>query len=126
MAYKSGTSEINATTSGLNLQHGHTFSSTSGTSQSKIAMELEPPEKISLIKWIGIFAIPVVIVSQLPFPLFFQIIASAGIIYFSFQKLKDFKNYNLVIWPKEYSKWKSSFICLKCGTKFIPQSIGDA
>lgn len=122
IAYESGISVVESTTVGLaaSIGSGPTMlgvAKTRGTSQTVAAMRLSPPEKISYRKLFYAYVFPSSVtdfmkrlVPGLPKP-------SVVRLYRDLRAAQTFNNHE---YPKLIEEWHNQFICLRCGSRFMP------
>ena len=133
VAFANGISDVNTNTVGIGVGSGGLGvggAKTRGTSQSALSMSVAPPKKIGYVgeflkAFLGIPFVIWIIVAIL-FPntkttsiIFNVIIYGSMAAYLYFHTYKCVYNYNKNIFPQEMENWKKSWICLKCGHRFI-------
>lgn len=105
---------------------GNFVASTSGTRQSLLAKRAAPPMKKSLAAfgalWLGmclIFFIGEIIVlpasvdsTQLSVWAGFWLLIFVGGVVLRFRHVNE---YNGRVWPRSYSRWERSYLCMQCG-----------
>ena len=123
IVYQNGTSNVQLNTYGGGISsggHGGGYAYSTGTSQSQLAASVAPPEPKSTI-WKYCFAtLGAALFLGGLFRLDFNNILS-GIVYgggFGFWAYKS-NQYNNTEYRELYEKWQRSYICLKCGHRFM-------
>lgn len=128
VAFAGGISDVNTNTVGVGLTGnglGVGGAKTRGTSQTALSMSVAPPEKYGYGKEI-LKAFGIVILANLVLGMTIGNNAFAGVLswvaggaYLYFHTYQKYYNYNKNIWPKEMEQWEHSWLCMKCGNRFI-------
>ncbi len=107
------------------LGFGTVTARTSGYHQSDLSRKAAQPEKkdISGVGCVGaclLFLVALLAVSlgANPVSTLFSIIGFFVLFRMILPFLKDKEKENLLAWQDEYAKWKNTYMCLQCGTKF--------
>ncbi len=123
VAFQSGVSDVTSHTKGLmfNGKLGVGGAKTNSVSVSAMAASTAPPQKKSMIKAFLIFGLLSVILAsiiQSYLPKTIRYVADIVLVLGPFMAYRAFK-YNRNVWPKLYEDWSNSWVCLKCGSRFI-------
>ena len=128
VAFAGGISDVNTNSVGVGLTGnglGVGGAKTRGTAQTALSMSVAPPAKKGYGKEI-LKAFGIVIVANLVLMSIFGNNAFSGILswaaaiaYLYFHTYKVYYDYNKNIWPKEMEEWQHSWLCMKCGNRFI-------
>lgn len=126
MAYRGGVSTSTGSSIGIGYSGGGFgigTSTSSGVSVSNLSQSVAPPQKQGYIKNIilGILAVCVLqVVCQAIIGRVFggliSWVAFAGMIYWIY---KEVYCWNRDVYPRLLEEWYNSYICLKCGYRFI-------
>lgn len=127
MVYRNGVSTNTQSTIGMGYSGGGGFgigtATSSGVSVSNLSQSVAPPQKQSYLRNIilGILAVCVLqIVCQAVIGRVFggliSWVAFAGMIYWIY---KNVYCWNRDVYPKLLNQWYNSYLCLKCGHRFI-------
>lgn len=131
VAFRGGASTIDTKTSttgigigGGGLGIGKAGSHTTGTQMTQLAKEVAPPAKkkytfpiiISLIIWVVIDKSLLSVIGGTASSIAGYISLVGALWYFVYQRVYT---WNKNVWPGLYEKWEQSWVCLKCGHKFI-------
>ncbi len=131
VAFRGGASTIDTKTSttGIGIGRGGlgvgtAGSHTTGVQMTQLAKEVAPPAKkkymfpiiISLIIWIVVDRSFLSVMGTTAAGIPGYISLAAALWYFVYQKVYV---WNKNVWPGLYEKWEKSWVCLKCGHKFI-------
>jgi len=128
--WKGGTSNWDGSAVGVGMGSGGVGGGVAlmgGTSQTLLADDAAPPRKVS--PWTVLIVLILVLVgsiiifmgalkNSLPLELdLFLVVFTVSItaLYFILNTIR----YNTKIYPVEVEKWRNSFLCLRCGAKFI-------
>lgn len=129
VAYRNGTSDIDTTTNtgGVGFAGGHlgiggASGHTTGTQMTQLAQEVAPPKKMGYVAPIVIGIVVGFIVAALCDHIstnleFVGLIAFAAVVYFLGYKKAYL--YNRDTYPQLMAQWNQSWLCMKCGHKFI-------
>lgn len=128
IAYSNGLSDVSTKTVGVGVSGGGLGvggAKTTGTSQTALSQSVAPPSKYSYVKeaLIAFLAIPLVfdIIRKLILPSFIPSISYLifTIAYLYFHTYMVAFKYNHDIYPKDLEAWNNSWLCMKCGHRFI-------
>lgn len=133
LIYREGASTLQATTSSVGVAYGGGYSSvgsgrgiTTGTQQTLLSRGAAPPEKMKsggLI--VGLVIGSLLVLGGIGNPggaLLFGL-ALAGICGY---RLKQAMHYNGNVFPVQFKRWENSFMCNRCGERFIPAALAPA
>ena len=127
VAYQSGISQINTKSAGIGMslsgKVGIGGAKTKGQSQTELSRMTAPPKKLTYGIWIGCGFVASFFLSFLFNQILPQEIAdglaifgSAGLaLYFMYRSFR----YNRDVHPKLMQQWNNSWVCFRCGHKFV-------
>lgn len=133
MVYKNGISHIDANTGTVGISnngHGGAVSKTKGTEQTELSKSVAPPEEQSvianllggcLLSFILFIVFIVVFGVILDFNLsdnwiYVFVFLGIGLAFLGVYMAID---YNEKDYPLEIARWKHSFLCMRCGQRFV-------
>lgn len=127
IAYTNGISDVTATTTGVGISSGGVLgvggAKTSGTAQTALSQSVAPPSKYSYLRelFIAFVVIPIVfgLLNDLLLPFKWKWVFILSFVYLYFHTYKVAFNYNQNIYPKDMEDWNKSWLCMKCGHRFI-------
>lgn len=133
IAYSGGISAVNTNTVGVGLTGsgiGVGGAKTVGTSQTALSQSVAPPEKLPVVKGIlmSVILVPLVVaivVGILEIMLKIRLGAVASVIIFAamvyalYRYPYNYYQYNKNVYPQEMERWQHSWLCAKCGHRFI-------
>lgn len=132
MIHAGGLSHVNTQTKGRGIVVGTRGvglsagkARTAGTHQSELSKKIAPPEIKDISGMGGVAVCLLFLVALLavslganPASTLFSIIGSFVLFRMIYPFLKDQAKENLEAYQDEYAKWKNTYMCLQCGTKF--------
>ncbi len=124
IAYQNGISGIDANILGAGISGGGHFGigggKTKGVSQTELSKLTAPPRKIRYTTWIILWIVLWFVISLiLPASISNIAFIVFTIAYFYFVMYKRMYYYNHEVYPKRMEEWHHSWICFRCGNRFL-------
>ena len=126
MVYNNGVSTGTHSTVGMGFaggKFGIGTATTNSVSVTNLSQSVAPPQKHSYVKAIGLGLLAVCVLQIVCQALIGKVfggliswVAFAGMIYWVY---KDVYCWNRDVYPKLLDEWYDSYLCLKCGYRFI-------
>jgi hypothetical protein len=124
MTFAMGITQKRGTLIGMDLQGDVGVGSLGGTSQTALSIANRPPEKKSvqniylggLLLGFLIFAIFGCLVN-----FYLGLVLFIGFMIFIYKFAAPTRKYNAQIYPKLVNRWLDGWICLRCGSRWIPE-----
>lgn len=130
MVYSQNVSTTNNTTTGMAVGYSGGFgvgvggANTTGVSVTNLGQSVAPPSRrgysSSGCLWaiLAMMSLPGMVVGKGEM-LILPVLLLGGYFYYGYRKEQEAKKWNQEVWPQLYDKWQHSYMCMKCGHRFI-------
>ena len=130
MVYSQNVSTTNNTTTGMAVGYSGGFgvgvggANTTGVSVTNLGQSVAPPSRrgysSSGCLWaiLAMMSLPGMVVGKGEM-LILPVLLLGGYFYYGYRKEQEAKKWNQEVWPQLYDKWQHSYMCMKCGHRFL-------